>query len=56
VPVRTPADPVTVANVSSHRVAERCGYVRDGVMRLVHLKDDRRIDAALWSWLPSGPA
>ena len=55
VPVRTPADPVTVANVSSRRVAERCGYLRDGVMRLVHLKDDR-IDAALCSWLPSGPA
>ena len=51
----TPAEPVTVANVASHGVAERCGYVREGVMRSVHLKDDRRIDASLWSRLPSGP-
>jgi len=46
---------IDVENVASSRVAERCGYVREGVMRSTHLKDDIRIDAALWSRLPSDP-
>jgi hypothetical protein len=37
------------------RWTERCGYVREGVMRSVHLKQDIRTDAALWSRLPSDP-
>jgi RimJ/RimL family protein N-acetyltransferase len=46
---------VDVENAASSRVAERCGYVREGVMRSIHLKDDARIDAELWSRLPSDP-
>jgi hypothetical protein len=36
-------------------VAERCGYVLEGIMRSSHLKDDVRVDAGLWSRLPSDP-
>jgi RimJ/RimL family protein N-acetyltransferase len=46
---------IDVENGASSRVAERCGYVREGVMRSTHLKDDVRIDAAVWSRLPSDP-
>jgi RimJ/RimL family protein N-acetyltransferase len=34
-------------------VAERCGYIREGVMRSIHHKQGKRIDASLWSRLPS---
>jgi RimJ/RimL family protein N-acetyltransferase len=46
---------IHVENRASSRVAERCGYVREGVMRSTHLKGDVRVDAALWSRLPSDP-
>jgi RimJ/RimL family protein N-acetyltransferase len=46
---------VDVENRASARVAERCGYVLEGVMRSSYLKDDLRIDAGLWSRLPSDP-
>jgi RimJ/RimL family protein N-acetyltransferase len=46
---------IDVENAASGRVAERCGYVREGVMRSIHLKQDIRVDAALWSRLPSDP-
>ena len=46
---------IGLGNAASARVAERCGYVREGVMRSVYLKDGRRNDAALWSRLPSDP-
>jgi RimJ/RimL family protein N-acetyltransferase len=46
---------IDVANPASERVAERCGYVREGVMRSTHLKNDVRIDAGLWSRLASDP-
>ena len=42
-------------NRSSERVAERCGYVREGVMRSIHVKQGRRSDAGLWSRLPADP-
>ncbi len=38
-----------LANPASLLVAERCGYVREGVLRHVHLKGDRRGDMALYS-------
>ena len=38
-------------NVASKRVAERCGYVREGVLRSVHLKGDIREDTEVWSRL-----
>jgi RimJ/RimL family protein N-acetyltransferase len=44
---------IDVANAASRRVAERCGYVREGVMRSIHFKGEIRIDAELWSRLPS---
>jgi RimJ/RimL family protein N-acetyltransferase len=46
---------IDVENAASERVAERCGYVREGVMRSIHLKQDVRVDAAIWSRLPSDP-
>jgi len=46
---------IDVENRASARVAERCGYVLEGVMRSSYLKDDVRVDAGLWSRLPSDP-
>ncbi len=42
-------------NRASEGVAERCGYVREGVMRSIHVKQGRRSDAGLWSRLPTDP-
>jgi RimJ/RimL family protein N-acetyltransferase len=47
---------VDVENPASLRVAERSGYVREGVLRSVHFKGGRRIDAVLLSRLPTDPA
>ena len=46
---------IEAGNAASLRVAERAGYVPEGVMRSVHLKQGRRIDQAVWSRLPSDP-
>jgi RimJ/RimL family protein N-acetyltransferase len=46
---------IDVDNAASERIAERCGYVREGVMRSLHLKQGIRNDASLWSRLPSDP-
>jgi RimJ/RimL family protein N-acetyltransferase len=46
---------IDVQNAASERVAERCGYVREGVMRSTHLKDGVRVDAGLWSRLRTDP-
>jgi RimJ/RimL family protein N-acetyltransferase len=43
-------------NAPSLRVAERCGYVREGLLRSTHLKQGRRVDTVVWSRLPSDPA
>ncbi len=40
-------------NERSIRVAERCGYVAEGVLRSVHFKQGRRGDVAVYSRLPS---
>jgi RimJ/RimL family protein N-acetyltransferase len=46
---------IETGNLASRRVAERCGYVQEGVLRSVHVKQDRRADLTLWSRLPSDP-
>ena len=47
---------IDVENVASLRVAERCGYTHEGVMRSVYLKPGApRVDQAVWSRLPSDP-
>jgi RimJ/RimL family protein N-acetyltransferase len=46
---------IDVVNTPSLRVAERCGYVHEGVLRSTHLKQGRRVDASIWSRLPSDP-
>jgi RimJ/RimL family protein N-acetyltransferase len=40
-------------NLASQRVAERCGYVREGVLRSLYLKPGIREDTQIWSRLPS---
>jgi [ribosomal protein S5]-alanine N-acetyltransferase len=42
-------------NVGSQRVAEACGYVREGVLRSLHFKGDLREDTIIYSRLPSDP-
>jgi RimJ/RimL family protein N-acetyltransferase len=44
---------IDVENIPSVRVAERLGYVREGVLRSVHLKQGLRIDQAVYSLLPA---
>jgi RimJ/RimL family protein N-acetyltransferase len=46
---------IDTANVASRRIAERCGYVLEGVLRSAHLKQGRRSDVMVWSRLPSDP-
>lgn len=48
-----------VANRASIRVAEHCGYRREGVLRSTFVKPGppaRRADVELWSRLPTDPA
>jgi RimJ/RimL family protein N-acetyltransferase len=40
-------------NPASMRVAERCGFVREGVLRSVHFKQGLRADLAVYSRLAS---
>lgn len=47
---------IDVENHASQRIAERCGYQREGVMRSTHVKQGLRADVGLWSRLPSDPA
>jgi len=39
-------------NEPSLRVAERCGYRREGVLRSLYLKPGRRADMVVYSRLP----
>jgi RimJ/RimL family protein N-acetyltransferase len=47
---------IDAGNPASLRVAERAGYVREGVLRNTYLKPGRRGDTVIWSRLPSDPA
>ena len=42
---------ISVDNPGSKRVAERCGYVREGVLRSLHVKQGLREDTEIWSRL-----
>jgi RimJ/RimL family protein N-acetyltransferase len=46
---------IDVANSGSERVAERAGYVREGVLRSYWFKEDIRCDMGVWSRLRSDP-
>lgn len=46
---------IDVENPASERVAERAGYVREGVLRSTYLKPGRRVNVGVWSRLPSDP-
>ena len=46
---------ISVKNEPSKLVASRCGYVHEGVLRSLYLKDDVRWDTEIWSRLPSDP-
>jgi RimJ/RimL family protein N-acetyltransferase len=46
---------ISVDNPASKRVAERCGYLRDGVLRSLHFKQDLREDTEIWSRLATDP-
>lgn len=47
---------IDVENEPSRRVAAKAGYVREGVLRSVHVKQGNRADTEVWSRLPSDPA
>jgi RimJ/RimL family protein N-acetyltransferase len=44
---------IQVGNLASETVAERCGYVLEGVMRSLYVKPGVRADSGLWSRLAS---
>ena len=47
---------IDVDNLPSLKVADRAGFVREGVLRSVHFKDGERVDIAVYSRLASDPA
>lgn len=42
---------ITAENEPSIRVAEKCGYEREGILRSVHFKQGRRTDVAVYARL-----
>jgi RimJ/RimL family protein N-acetyltransferase len=44
---------INAGNEASLRVAERCGYTREGMLRSVHFKDGIRTDVVVYSRLAS---
>jgi RimJ/RimL family protein N-acetyltransferase len=42
---------ISAENPASKKVAERCGYVREGVLRNAYVKPGRREDTEIWSRL-----
>jgi RimJ/RimL family protein N-acetyltransferase len=47
---------IATDNEASMRVAERCGYRREGVLRSLYMKPGRRQDFVVYSLLPSDSA
>ena len=47
---------ISVQNEASKAVAERAGYVKEGVLRSLYVKEGMREDHELWSRLPTDPA
>jgi RimJ/RimL family protein N-acetyltransferase len=47
---------IETANRGSQIVAERAGYTREGVKRSLHVKQDRRADCEIWSYLAADRA
>jgi RimJ/RimL family protein N-acetyltransferase len=46
---------ISVDNPGSKRVAEHCGYVREGTLRSLHFKQGLREDTEIWSRLATDP-
>ena len=46
---------ISARNTGSERVAERAGYVREGTLRSIHLKQGKREDVSIWSRPPTDP-
>jgi RimJ/RimL family protein N-acetyltransferase len=46
---------ISADNEASKRVAARCGYVREGVLRSLYFKQGLREDTEIWSRLASDP-
>jgi RimJ/RimL family protein N-acetyltransferase len=46
---------ISVDNAASQRVAEKGGYVREGVLRSFHVKQNVREDTEIWSRLATDP-
>ena len=46
---------ITPENAASIKVAERAGYMREGVLRSVHFKQGKRTDLVVYSRLKSDP-
>jgi RimJ/RimL family protein N-acetyltransferase len=46
---------ISIANDGSKRVAAKNGYVYEGTLRSMYLKQARREDTEIWSKLPSDP-
>ena len=46
---------ISVSNDASKRVAERCGYRFEGVLRGMYVKQDMREDTESWSRLVTDP-
>ena len=47
---------IDTENRASLEVARRCGYVHEGTLRSSYHKNGIRIDATIWSRLPSDPS
>jgi RimJ/RimL family protein N-acetyltransferase len=44
---------ISAENGASRRVAERCGYTREGLLRSLYVKPGLREDTEVWSRLPA---